>query len=114
MALLYGFGSSLTELQSQFQNMMVILVLVALAVPLFFSLRQIGWEYNAERLMRSEIMENFQERSRLSEVSTDYAANPVVVSATVLTPVLQPQAEARTERALVDRLGREVEVTLTQ
>ncbi|MBA4164847.1 MAG: TIGR00341 family protein [Erythrobacter sp.] len=114
MARLYGFRSSLTERQSQFQNLMVIVVFVALAVPLFFSLRQIGWEYNAERIIRSEIMENFQDRSRLSEVSTDYAANPVVVSATVLTPVLQPQAEARTERALVDRLGREVEFTLTQ
>lgn len=114
MARLYGFRSSLTERQSQFQNLMVVAVFVALAVPLFFSLRQIGWEYSAERIIRSEIMENFPDRSRLSEVSTDYEANPVMVSATVLTPVLQPDAEARTERALVDRLGREVGLTLTQ
>src|SRR3546814_13564433 len=84
MARLYGFRSSLTERQSPFQNLMVIVVCVELAVPLFFSLRQIGWEYNAERIIRSEIMENVQDQSRLSEVSKEYAATPGVVRATVL------------------------------
>lgn len=114
MARLYGFRSSLTERQSLFQNLVVVVVFIALAVPLFFTLRQIAWEYNAERIIRSEVMENFPDRSRLSDVSTDYAAVPVRIGATVLTPALQPDAEARTERALANRLGREIELTLTQ
>lgn len=114
MARLYGFRSSLSERQSLFQNVAVAAVFVALAVPLFFTLRQIGWEYNADRVIRSEIMENFGGRSRLSEVASDYAAEPVRVSATVLTPELKPDAESRTERALIERLGRPVELTITQ
>ncbi len=114
MARLYGFRSSLSERQSLFQNVAVAAVFVALAVPLFFTLRQIGWEYNADRIIRSEIMENFGRRSRLSEVASDYATEPVKVSATVLTPVLKPDAESRTESALAERLGRPVELTITQ
>jgi uncharacterized hydrophobic protein (TIGR00271 family) len=44
MARLYGFGSSLSPRQGAVQGALILVTLVALAVPLGLALRQIGWE----------------------------------------------------------------------
>ncbi|MEM8726675.1 MAG: DUF389 domain-containing protein, partial [Pseudomonadota bacterium] len=114
MARLYGFRTTLSERNTLFQNVAVATVFLALAIPLGFSLQQIAWEANAQRIVRSEIIENFDQRARVSDLEIEFGSDPVSVSATVLTPVLKADAEVESERALVSRLGRQVELTLVQ
>ena len=114
MARLYGFRTSLTERQSRFQDFAVAAVLFALAVPLFFSLRQIGWEYNAQRIVRSELQDAFDARSRLSQVDIDFGSDPISIDATVLTPRLRVDAEKQAESALSRRLNENIKLNLTQ
>lgn len=114
MARLYGFRSSLTERQSQFQNFVVVAVFVALAVPLFLSLRQIAWESNAQRIVRAELQDIFDNRSRISQTEFNFDSEPITIDATVLTPRLRPDAQVQAEAALTRRLGETVKLNLTQ
>jgi len=114
MARLYGFRTRLSERQTQAQNLAVVLVFVMLAIPLGFSLQQIAWEANAQRIVRSEIDETFDPRSEIFNLETDFKSEPIGIGATVFTPVLRPDAEIDIERALAKRLGRQVELTLVQ
>ncbi len=114
MARLYGFRTTLSERNTLFQNLAVATVFLALAIPLAFSLQQIAWEANAQRIVRGEIEESFDNRSRLTDLEIEFGTDPVSVSATVLTPVLKAEAEVEAERALAARLDQPVELTLVQ
>jgi hypothetical protein len=114
MARLYGFRTSLTERQSLFQNLVVVSAFVALAVPLFFSLQQIAWETNAQRVVRSELTDAFGDRSRISQVDFDWTAEPIAVEATVFTPQLRPEADQMVREAVTRRMGRPIDIALTQ
>lgn len=114
MARLYGFRTTLSERNSLYQNLAVAVVFLVLAVPLGISLQQIAWETNAQRQVRGEILDNFDPRSRLSQVEIDFQSDPVRIDATVLTPRLQPDAETNGERALSRELGRAVDLTINQ
>ncbi len=114
MARLYGFSTSLSSRQSAMQNFAVLAVFVALAVPLAFSLQQIAWQANAQRIVRAEIEEKFDRRARVDGLEIEFGSLPIAVSATMLTPVLNPAAESEVERALAARLGEAVELTLIQ
>ena len=114
MARLYGFKTTLSERNTLFQNIAVAAVFIGLAVPLALSLQQIAWQTNAQRIVRAEIEESFQGRGRLSEVEIEFNANPIAVNATMLTPILYPEAEADITNALADRLDQDVALTLTQ
>lgn len=114
MARLYGFRTSLSEKQTQFQTFLIIAAFVALAVPLGISLRQIAWEANATRQINSVVMEAFDGRARLSQIESNLQTEPIQVAATVLTPQINPHAERITARAMSRALGSPVEVVLTQ
>ncbi len=114
MAKLYGFRSSLTKGQTKAQNFFVAAVFVALAVPLGFSLQQIAWETNAQRIVRDAIRDRFARPAQLDALEIDFAASPLDVSAIVFTPVIRPDAEAEIARTLTKRLGQTVALTLTQ
>jgi uncharacterized hydrophobic protein (TIGR00271 family) len=114
LARLYGFRARLTKSQSQAQSFAVLAVFVALAVPLGFSLQQIAWETNAQRIVRDELRETFARPAQLDALEIDFAASPLGVSAIVFTPVIRPDAEAAIVRRLNERLGKPVELTLTQ
>lgn len=114
MARLYGFRTSLSERNTFYQNVAVATVFTALAIPLFISLQAIAWETNAQRQIRGEILDNFDPRSRLSQVEIDFDSDPVRIDATVLTPEIVDDAEANGERALTRELGRPVELTINQ
>lgn len=114
MARLYGFKTTLSQRQSQFQNFVIVAVFVGLAVPLALSLIQIAEETNAQRLARNEILENFPNRALLDEMKIEFGEEVITVDATVLTPSLNAAAEAETERALTQQLGRPVELSLVQ
>ncbi len=114
MARLYGFKTTLSSRNTLFQNLAVAAVFVALAIPLAFSLQQIAWQTNAQRIVNAEIEEKFDSRARLDNVDIDFGVEPINIAATMLTPVLRPDAETEIERALARRLGEPVELTLVQ
>ncbi|MEM6827069.1 MAG: TIGR00341 family protein [Pseudomonadota bacterium] len=114
MARAYGFSTSLTARQSTFQNLAVFSVFIALAVPLAFSLQQIAFQANAQRIVRSEIVEKFPTDAILDQLNIEFGMEPLGVAAKVLTPEDRPEIEAELERALEGRLGRPVELTLSQ
>ena len=114
MARLYGFTTALSEKHSKVQNLLILVTLVALAIPLGLSLRTIAWEAQASRQIDSTISEQFDDSSRISAVEIAFEATPIRIDATVLTPALVPGAEAAAERRLSERLGREIDLALTQ
>ncbi len=114
MAKLYGFRANLSKGQTQFQNLAVALVFIVLAVPLAFSLERIAWEANAQRIVRSELGKQFDERSQLDALEMDFTAAPVGIRAVMFTPVLRPGIEGGVERLLADKLGETVELDLVQ
>lgn len=114
IAKLYGFRGSLSQRQSQFQNSVIVLVFLALAVPLGLSLRTIAWEANAQRIVREEITQQFDRVGRLAELDIAFAENSIAISATMFGPEYREGAEAVIGAALTERLGRDVEVTLAQ
>jgi uncharacterized hydrophobic protein (TIGR00271 family) len=114
MARLYGFRANLSRGQSRVQSVMVIVVFLALAVPLGYSLQRIAWETNAQRIVRSEIRAQFDDRSKLDALEIDFAAAPVGIEAVVFTSVLKPGVEEGLSRVLADRLGESVRLNLVQ
>lgn len=114
MAKLYGFRNSLSKRNTMYQNVAVLTVFVALAVPLAFSLQQIAWETNAQRIARDVLREQFERPAQIDALEIDFAARPVGISAIVFTPQIRPEAEARVSRELAERLGRPVELTIIQ
>ena len=114
MARIYGFSARLSEKQTRWQTALIIAVFIALAVPLFFSLRQIVWESNAGRVIRTTVLAEAGSEARLSHIEFDLDADPVTVSATVLTPNPRASAEGESEAALTEQLGRPVDLALTQ
>ncbi|WP_231958916.1 DUF389 domain-containing protein [Altererythrobacter sp. B11] len=114
MARLYGFRTTLSDRQTQFQTVLIIAAFVALAIPLGISLRQIAWESNATRQINAAVADAFDDRARLSQIDVNYNTQPIQVSATVLTPELKSDAERVIARATSRRIGAPVEVKLTQ
>nr|WP_298931088.1 TIGR00341 family protein [uncultured Erythrobacter sp.] len=114
MARLYGFKTTLSARNTIFQNIAVTAVFIGLAVPLGFSLQQIAFQTNAQRIVRAEIEEKFDANSRVDLGSIEFGSNPITVSASVWTYNLKPEAEVEAERALTQQLGKPVELTLTQ
>jgi len=114
MARLYGFRTALSGKQTVFQNIAVLAVFVALAIPLTLSLQSIAFETNAQRQVRAEILDNFDPRSRLGQVEMDFGTESIHVDANVFTPQLEPDAEGDAERALTRILGRTVDLSINQ
>lgn len=114
MARIYGFRTSLSDRQTQLQSFLIVVVFVALAVPLAISLRQIGWEAQASRAIKGEVLDGFDNRARLSQIDINFDSDPVEVSATVLTPRLLADAEQSATRAIKRELGANANVVITQ
>lgn len=114
VARLYGFGSHLSPQHTMLQTFLVTIALVAFAVPLGLALRQIAWESTASRQIREVIAGNFEGAARLSQVDVDYQADPIRVSATVMTPTVRADAERRATATLARLLHRPVRVELEQ
>ncbi|WP_246021739.1 DUF389 domain-containing protein [Alteraurantiacibacter aquimixticola] len=114
MARLYGFRTTLSERQTALQTFVIVAAFVALAIPLGISLRQIAWEANATRQINGVVLDAFDSRARISQIETNFNTDPIQVSATVLTPVLEGDAERITARAMSRTLGAPVEVKINQ
>jgi uncharacterized hydrophobic protein (TIGR00271 family) len=114
MARLYGFRANLSRGQSRVQTAMIVVVFLALAVPLGFTLQRIAWEANAQRIVRGEIASQFDGGAKLDTLQIDFAAAPVRIEGVMFTPVLKPEVEAGIARALAERLGEPVALDLVQ
>lgn len=114
MARLYGFRTALSAKQSMMQNAFILICFVALAIPLAISLKQIAWEANASRQINGVIKNQFDDRARVSQMDIAFDANPVRVSASVLTPEFQAGAEAASTKILTRDLGAPVQINIDQ
>lgn len=114
MARIYGFRTTLSSRQTQFQNIIIVAAFVALALPLGYSLRTIAWEANSSRQVQAQLMNEFDGRARISQLDINFDADPIEVSATVLTPRLIDDAEARGARSIGRVLNQPVNLVLTQ
>jgi uncharacterized hydrophobic protein (TIGR00271 family) len=114
MARLYGFRTTLSSRQGWFQNFGIFSIFVALAIPLGLSLRQIAWEANAQRIVTNTIQAEFGDRARISEQTIDWDSDPLNITATVLTPEFDTDANADIDRLLRRRLGENIKVSIEQ
>ncbi|MFV0644167.1 MAG: TIGR00341 family protein [Sphingomonadaceae bacterium] len=114
MARVYGFRTMLSEKQTRMQTIAIIVIFVALAIPLAVSLRQIAWESQASSTIDSELRDAFGSGSRVADINIDWNSEPVGITATVLTPQIQQQAEKDAKEAIEKRLKVPVALSLTQ
>lgn len=114
MARFYGFRTALTKRQTIFQTAGIVLTFIALALPLGFSLSQIAWEANASRAINGRIKDAFDPRARVSQMDIDYDAEPIAVTASVLTPDIRPGAEDEGALELTELLGQPIALTINQ
>ncbi|MBE5074749.1 TIGR00341 family protein [Erythrobacteraceae bacterium E2-1 Yellow Sea] len=114
LAKMYGFRTKLTERQTRWQFGVTLGAFVALAIPLGISLIQIANEARAQRDIRGAVLDSFARKSRLSDLQINWDTTPILVSATVLTPEYQSNAEPTVTRAVERIVGEDAQVMLTQ
>jgi uncharacterized hydrophobic protein (TIGR00271 family) len=114
LARLYGFAPDLSPRQTRLQATLVIVILLALAVPLALSLKQIAWEAVASRQTRDLLTSHFGPDSRISGMEIDFDAEPLAVSATVLTPRYRASAERELTGRLGELVARPVSLSINQ
>ena len=114
MARIYGFRSTLSSKQSLGQFAGILAAFVALAIPLAISLDQIVSETNGARIARGAITDIFPVKARVTAIDIDWDSEPVLVSATVLTPEFRTTANSDIARRLTRQLGRPVEAVVDQ
>jgi uncharacterized hydrophobic protein (TIGR00271 family) len=114
LARMYGFAPDLSPHQTRLQATLIVIVLIALAVPLGLSLRQIAWEAFASGQARNAIASEFPDEAHVSELDIDFHSRPVEVAATVVTPKYRKDAEADLRTKLTAVMRGPVIVSLEQ
>jgi uncharacterized hydrophobic protein (TIGR00271 family) len=114
LARIYGFAPDLSPRQTRLQATLIIVILMALAVPLALSLKQIAWEAVASRQAREAFTSYFGPEARLSQLDIDYDTEPVGISATVFSPRYRAESEAEMNDRLSRLLDRPVRVGIDQ
>lgn len=114
MARLFGFGTTLSAVQTQRQAALITLVFAAMAIPLAVSLSQIAWESLAARNLRTAIATSFADDGHISQLEIDFVAKPVTANAIVLTKAFSKRAQTTATEAARRILGPDVRFTLEQ
>lgn len=114
MARLYGFGHSLSSQQSWTQTILLVLVFVAMAIPLGFSLRQIAREALIATQVRSTLNARFGAEARVNQLNIDFDVRPIAVRAVVITPRSRMQNAAPVKAQLQSVLGQSIDLRLDQ
>lgn len=112
LARIYGFAPNLSPRQTRLQASLIVIVLVALAIPLALSLKQIAWEAVASRQTREAISADLGPEARLSQLDIDYDQEPIGISATIFSPRFHPNSEAEMTTRLAELLGRPVRLEI--
>jgi len=114
VARFYGFSTSLSPQQTLWQSLVLVSSFFIVALPLGFSLRDIAWEANAQRIARTEVATFFREGSRVSELTIDRRTDPLRIDVAVLTPTTRADANGQLSAALSKTLRRTVDVRVEQ
>lgn len=114
MARLYGFGATLSPRQGVVQGTLIMVTLVALAVPLGLALRQIAWESVAQRRVRETLAAAFPRPARLGDVEIGFNNAPILINALVFTATPQAGMVDTLEQQLAGALGQKVMLELEQ
>ena len=114
LARLYGFAPGLSPHQTGVQAALIILVMIALAIPLGLSLHRIAWEALAGREVSDAIAAEFPEDARVGNFKIDFHANPVAVTATVFTSSYREAASRDLPAKLAKIVARPVDLSLDQ
>lgn len=116
VAKVFGFGSHATWRDTMWQAASIIAVFAVLSIPLGLSLMQIAREAVQTGDVRATLAAYFDEpESRVYGVNVSFPRDqPVRVEALVLSRHPQRQAEAALQAALARKLGRPVQLTLSQ
>ncbi|MEH3107531.1 MAG: DUF389 domain-containing protein [Sphingomonas fennica] len=114
VARVYGFGSHLSPQHTGWQLVLFFAGVGLLSIPLGAALRQIAFEAVAQRQVRETIRARFPDGSRLGQLDVDYAAAPIRIRAAMLTPRLDPRADAALAADLRRQLGRAVDLHVDQ
>jgi len=114
VARFYGFDSNQSAVQTRRQTIWLILLLIALAIPLALSLRQIAWEAFTARTIRSALAAEFGPDARVGALEPDFASQPLHVRATVFTEQFRKDADATLTELLGSRIGQPVDLQLNQ
>lgn len=114
MARFYGFGHSLSSQQSWTQTIILLLVFVAMAIPLGFSLKQIATEAVTVTQVRSFLNDRFGANARVTQLDVNFEAEPIAVRSVVITPRTRMQRTLLLQAELQKRLGRPVRLQLDQ
>ncbi|WP_246448941.1 DUF389 domain-containing protein [Sphingomonas sabuli] len=113
LARLYGFATGLSPNQTRLQATLIVAAMIALGIPLALSLRQIAWEALSSREASTVIASNFPKTARVNDLAVNYHADPIEVSATVLTPEYR-RVEDRLRNQLARTMGQPVLLSLDQ
>lgn len=114
MARFYGFGHRLSSQQSWAQTIVLLLVFVAMAIPLGFSLSRIAGEAVMATQVRAFLSDRFGEKARVTQLDIDFDSDPLLVRSVVIAPRASAIANAPLQKALSDRLGRPVSLQVDQ
>lgn len=110
LARIYGFAPDLSPRQTGLQAALIIVILIALAIPLALSLKQIAWEALASRQTREAMSAYFGSEARISQLDIDYDSAPVGISATVFSPRYDAKSEAQLTARISSLLRKPVHV----
>ncbi|RIJ30620.1 DUF389 domain-containing protein [Henriciella mobilis] len=113
---LYSFGAGHGSKSTLWQTALIVSVFAALSIPLGLALRDIAYETRVLNLVKSSLLEPFQEsRARVADVSVSFPKDgDLMVQATVRTRQQVAGAEASLAEKLSAELGRPVLVDLDQ
>lgn len=113
----YGFGRGGLRKQFARQAVFSLLILAPLAIPLFFSLQRIAFESRAQGTIRSTLEAAAAELpdGQLGELDVEFLADkPLQIRAALFSSAPAPNLSARIEKQLVEKIGRPVELHLSQ
>ena len=114
MARIYGFGPRLSPHQTVLQSVAILITLAVLAVPLGLSLRRIAFENFANSYARDAVDEVFGKQARVSQLDIDFRAEPIKLTATVLTPRYRADANRAVAASFAKSAGQRAVVSIEQ
>lgn len=114
MARLYGFGHSLSSHQNWLQSALLIVIFVVLAVPLAISLSRIATDAVTVNEIRSFLVDEFGERSRVTQLTVDFDVRPIVVRSVVIAPRAMSRTHDALQAALETKLARPISLQVDQ
>ena len=114
MARLHGFGPSLSVRQTLLQTSLIVLVFVAFATPLAFSLSKIAREAVIVSKSRAFLSSALGPRAHVSQLTTDFEAKPMTIHAVVLVGHVAKRTVPALQAELVRKIGRPATLQLDQ